>query len=143
MKENLSMHARAYFNLLKTGEWLEERIKTALKPYGLTHAQLNVLYILAEVDPEPRAALDVRERILVKSPDLTRLLDRLIDKELICRETCSENRRKIDITLTDKGREQFSGAHKAARMAIGDFLEEKISSDEAVELRRILHKIRN
>src|SRR5210317_1465756 len=98
MEEIRSIHALAYFNLLKTGSWIEERVKKALRPLNLTHAQLNALYILYENDPEPVSVTELKERILVSNPDVTRLLDRLVKKGYVLRETCEHNRRKIDIS---------------------------------------------
>lgn len=137
-----TIHALAYFNLLKTGSWLEEKVKNALKPFSLTHAQLNALYILYENDPEPVSASELKRQILVRNPDVTRLLDRLVIKGFVQRETCPENRRKIDISLTDSGRKLFTRAHLATKLSIGNFFEEQITEDEAKELRRILHKVR-
>ena len=137
-----TIHASAYFNLLKTMGWIEERIKEALKPFNLTHAQLNVLYILTENDPKPVSANEVKEKILVSNPDITRLIDRLVKKGCVKRELCEENRRKIDISLTDFGRETFKDAHKSAKKASKNFFGDKITSEEATELRRILYKIR-
>lgn len=142
MEDSTSKHAIAYFNLLKTGSWIDGRMKKALKPFDLTHAQLNVLYTLYEYDPEPVSASELKKRILVNNPDVTRLLDRLVKKEYVQRETCPENRRKINILLTDSGRTLFEKAHLSAKHALGNFFEEQITEDEAIELRRILHKIR-
>lgn len=75
MEDSNSVHARGYFNLLKTEIWIDEKIKDALKPFNLTHAQLNALQILFETDPEPESANELKTRILVRNPDLTRLLD--------------------------------------------------------------------
>jgi len=141
-EDNQTIHALAYFNLLKTGSWLEERIKKALRPFGLTHAQLNALYILFENDPKPVSASQLKEKILVNNPDVTRLLDRLVNKGYVHRETCSENRRKIDVSLTESGRLLFIEAHQSAREAVGNFFEKQITEDEARELRRIMHKLR-
>lgn len=142
MEDIKTIHALAYFNLLRTGSWVEEVIKQALKPFNLTHAQLNALYVLYEKDPEPVSANELKKRILVNNPDVTRLLDRLVLKDFVHRETCPENRRKIDISLTDPGRKLFLEAHLAAKEALGNFFEKQISEEEAKELRRILHKIR-
>lgn len=142
MEDSRSIHAKAYFNFLKTGSWIEERVKEALKPFNLTHAQLNVLYTLMENDPNPVSANELKTGILVSNPDVTRLLDRLVKKDLVIRKTCPVNRRKIDISLTDSGRSLFKEAHLAAKQAIGNFFEEKINEEEATELRRILHKLR-
>ena len=143
MEDMKSIHALAYFNLLKTGSWLEDKIKKALKPLNLTHAQLNALYILYENDPKPVSASELKKQILVSNPDVTRLLDRLVKKGSVHRETCPEKRRKMDISLTDPGRKLFLQAHESAKFAIGEFFEEQITENEAMELRRILHKIRN
>ena len=143
MEDMKSIHALAYFNLLKTGSWLEDKIKKALKPLNLTHAQLNALYILYDNDPKPVSASELKKQILVSNPDVTRLLDRLVKKGSVHRETCPENRRKMDISLTDPGRKLFLQAHESAKLAIGEFFEEQITENEAMELRRILHKIRN
>ena len=142
MEDMKSIHALAYFNLLKTVSWLEELIKSALKPFNLTHAQLNALYILYENDPGPVSANELKERILVSNPDVTRLLDRLVVQGFVQRDTCPDNRRKIDISLTDPGKKLFLEAHLAAKEALGNFFEKQISEDEAKELRNILHKIR-
>lgn len=142
MEDIKSIHALAYFNLLKTGSWVEEKVKIALRSHDLTHAQLNVLYILFENDPEPVSANELKKKILVSNPDVTRLLDRLVKKGYVQRETCPENRRKIDIALTDSGRKMFVKAHHSAKQSIGNFFEKQITEDEAIELRRILHKIR-
>jgi len=141
MDDSNSIYALAYFNLLKTGGWIEEKVKEALKPFGLTHAQLNTLYVLFENAPAPVSANDLKKKILVSNPDVTRLLDRLVKKNFVLRETCPENRRKIDISLTVNGSIIFTKAHLATKQALGNFFEDNISEAEATEMRRILHKI--
>lgn len=142
MEDFKSIHTLAYFNLLKTSSWVEERVKEALKPFGLTHAQLNALHLLYEDDPVPISAADLKTRILVSNPDVTRLLDRLVKKGYVLRETCPENRRKIDISLTEGGRKIFVKAHLATKQALGNFFNKQISKDEAKALRKILRKMR-
>lgn len=141
MQDISSIHAKAYFNLLKTGSWIDERVKKALKPFGITHAQLNALHILEENDPQPVSANDIKNKILVNNPDVTRLLDRLVKKELVCRETCPMNRRMIDISLTNKGRELFKNAQASINDVMGNFFQKQITKEDATELRRILHLI--
>lgn len=141
MEGSKTIHALAYFNLVKTGSWIEDQVKNALKPYDLTHAQLNVLYILSENDPAPVSANELKKKILVNNPDVTRLLDRLVKKGYVFRETCPENRRKIDISLTDSGRKLFNNAHLSVKKTLGNFFEEQINEEEAKELRSILRKI--
>jgi len=141
MEDIKTIHAIAYFNLLKTGSWVEEKVKNALKPFDLTHAQLNVLHILSENEPEPVSASELKKKILVSNPDVTRLLDRLVKKGYVLRKICPENRRKMDISLTESGRILFYTAHGSVKNSLGNFFANQITEDEATELRRILHKI--
>ena len=142
MNESRSIHELAYFNFLRTGSWIEDQIKLALRPFGLTHAQLNALYVLSERDPEPVSASDLKGKILVSNPDVTRLMDRLVKKGYVLRKTCPENRRKIDISLTGSGRDLFEQAHQTVKQALGNFFEKQLTENEAKELRKIMHKMR-
>lgn len=142
MEDLNSTHALAYYNILRTSNWIEARIKTALKPFDLTHAQLNVLHLLYENHPQPLSANELKTKILVNNPDVTRLLDRLVKKGFVTRETCEKSRRKIDISITKSGEEIFLRAHQAGKKSVKNFFEDKISTEEAVELRRILRKMR-
>lgn len=142
MEITRSVHEVAYFNVLKTGSWIEEQIKSTLRPWGLTHAQLNALYILFEKDPDPVSASDLKKKILVSSPDVTRLMDRLVIKGLVDRMICPDNRRKIDISLTDSGRKLFREAHQSVKQALGNFFEKELSEAEAKALIDLMQKMR-
>lgn len=137
-----SIHEIAYYNILRTSSWIEVRIKKALKPLGITHAQLNVLHLLYDSSPHPISASELKEKILVNNPDITRLMDRLVKKDLVIREIPSDNRRKINLSISEKGKKVFVEAHERGKQAVENFFEEKISEREATELRRLLHKIR-
>ncbi len=135
-------YAIAYYNFLKTASWVEQQIKTTLKPFGLTHAQLNILYSLAYRHPVPMSPNEIKKSLLVSSPDVTRLIDRLYKKGLVSRGTCPENRRKVDIVITDQGIDLFNQAHAAAKKSVGNFFNEQITKEEAIELNRILKKMK-
>ena len=135
------LHESAYFNFLKTSNWVEEQVKQALKEHDLTHSQLNVLYILKENDPNPVSNSDINQRILVKSPDLTRLLDRLVKKNLVDRQICPENRRKMNIKLTEHGKQVFKKANYDAKRSVNNFFE-NLTEKEAGQLREIMRKVR-
>jgi DNA-binding MarR family transcriptional regulator len=142
-KEDIeSVRAKSYFSFLATASWIENRIKEALQPFNLTHAQLNALYILVQNHPKPLPANAIKEKILVSNPDVTRLLDRLVMKGLVVRQTCPENRRKVDISVTERGIQLFHQAHFIAKEAVRNYFEDQITDDEAVELKKILNKMR-
>lgn len=137
-----SVRAKSYFTFLATASWIEARIKEALRPFKLTHAQLNALYILVQSHPEPLPAKAIKNKILMNNPDVTRLLDRLVNKGYVLRETCPNNRRKVDISVTESGIELFHKAHFEAKRAVRNYFEDQISQEEAEELRNILNKMR-
>ena len=94
---------RALINLLYTSNWLRDVRVQMFKPYGLNPQQYNVLRILNGKHPDPCTAGEIKRVMLDKSPDLTRLIDKLCERGLVNREICAENRRKMDITIRDDG----------------------------------------
>ncbi len=146
MKETVtnekSDHAQAYFNFLRTAAWVEKKVKTALKPYGLTHAQLNILASLYHKYPNPMSPNEIKESLVIDSPDVTRLIDRLSKKELVTRSTCLTNRRKVDIIISSQGQKLYRQAHQAAKKSINNYFQEEITSAETKELNRILNKMK-
>lgn len=139
--EAKNWHAKGYFKFLKISGKVDIQLKRTLKTFGITHPQLNVLNLLVRNHPNPLDAKTLKDKLIVQSPDLTRLLDRLVKKELVKRETCLDNRRKLDITVTDKGMELFYAAHNQGKKAVHNYFEDYLSEDEAKELFRILNKI--
>ncbi|WP_298520003.1 MarR family transcriptional regulator [uncultured Kordia sp.] len=139
--EAKNWHARGYFKFLQVSGKVDVQLKKTLKEFGVTHSQLNVLNLLVKNHPNPLDAKTIKEKLIVPSPDLTRLLDRLVKKELVKRETCLDNRRKLDITVTDKGIELFYAAHSKAKKSVKNYFEDYISEEEARELFRILNKV--
>ncbi len=140
-KTHTSAHALSYFSLVQRSGLIEMRMKAALKPYDLTHSQLNVLHILANSYPEPMTSKAIKKKLIVASPDITRLLDRLVRKEWVYRETCESNRRELDITITETGLKVFFDVHAVAKEATGDYFKNSLSKEEAVQLYKLLKKI--
>ncbi len=133
----------AYFNLLKTANGLDIEFKKILDQYKLTHQQFNILRILKGSFPKPLSANDIKERMIFKNSDVTRLMDRLAGKGYIRRETCPANRRKIDILIAQNGIDILDEIAPSAKSFVKTFFTDKITSDEAKELYKILNKINN
>ena len=136
-----SDHATAYFNFIKTASQVETRIKAALQPFGLTHAQLNILSMLSVSFPAPLSPKEIKENLVVGNPDVTRLIDRLCKKKLVDRETSPHNRRQVDIRISKEGKAIFRKAHLSAKRAVGNYFQRYINEKEARALNRILSKI--
>jgi DNA-binding MarR family transcriptional regulator len=93
----------AFVNLLRTADALMQGVAATLKPSGLSPAQYNVLRILRGAGPDGLACREIGERMITKDPDITRLLDRLEDRDLIRRSRDRADRRVITTRITDKG----------------------------------------
>ncbi len=97
----------AIVNLIYTYNWVVDQIKQQLKPYGITMQQYNVLRILRGAN-EPMTTSTIRERMLDKMSDTSRMVDRLHVKGMVIRQTCPSDKRLVDVSLSDAGRELLS-----------------------------------
>jgi DNA-binding MarR family transcriptional regulator len=90
-------------NLIFTNGWLMSFQKKFFDKYEITGTQFNILRILRGQHPEPVSVNVLRERMLDKMSDTSRLVERLRLKKLLIRNTCKKDRRKSDINITEKG----------------------------------------
>ena len=94
---------KAIVNLMYTYNWHMDRTAALFKPYELTPQQFNVLRIVRGRHPEPAPVGEVKNVMLDKNPDLTRLCDRLLQKGLIGRELNPTSRREVLLSITPCG----------------------------------------
>ncbi len=102
-KKFKSEHHKVMINLIYTTNWLMSKHSPLMKQYGLTVQQYNILRILRGQYPKPCTVNLLKERMLDKMSDASRLVDRLLEKGLLERNTCENDRRRVDITITQKG----------------------------------------
>ena len=131
---------RAYLNLFFTNNWIRDKTAEVFKKEDITHQQFNVLRILRGSRPNLLNAGQIKERMVTKTPDLTRLVERLVKKGFINRTICEDNRRKVEIGITDKGLEivEKTSAELDSRFKDIKF----ISEAQADELNDLLDKLR-
>lgn len=134
-------HQKAILNVLYTSGWLNRRNTQFLKPFGLTHPQFNVLRILRGQHPNALPLCSVTERMVDHSSNVTRLIEKLLQKSLVTRELNPENRRQVRLQVTPQGLELLGRIDK--KMTVQKTQFEKISEGEARELSRILTKLRS
>lgn len=115
-----SVHEEAYLNLERTAAMLSDAFEQMLRPYGITGTQYNVLRILRGAPPAGLCRNEIRDRLVTRMPDVTRLLDRMENAGLITRERSTEDRRQVSTQLTREGRRLVdsldapaTGEHKA------------------------------
>jgi DNA-binding MarR family transcriptional regulator len=128
-------------NIMVTNNWLGEKANDILKPYDLTPKQFNVLRILRGQRPNPITVREIRNRMIDKMSDVSRIIERLRKKGLITRQICDDNRRAVDVLITDNGMKLLKELD-----VIDDLLKESlknISVKEAQIVNEILDKIRS
>jgi len=126
-------------NLLFTANWLNEHIGKILSDEGVTQQQYNILRILRG-SATPLSTLKIRERMLDKMSDTSRIVDRLIAKELVVKNTCEKDKRLVDITLSPKGISLVDQLDQYNERI--DALLKGINESEAQLMNQILDKIR-
>ncbi len=100
-----SLHEEAALNLIRTSAVLSDHFEQTIKPYGITGTQYNVLRILRGSAETGLCRNEVRDRLLTRMPDATRLLDRMEAAGLISRSREQDDRRMVTTRLTRKGRQ--------------------------------------
>ena len=98
-----SVHEEAALNIARTAAVLNHAFSEALKPYGITATQYNVLRILRGAGSSGLCRNEVRDRLIAQVPDVTRLLDRMEDAGLIERERDTADRRLVTTRISDEG----------------------------------------
>lgn len=98
-----SNRQKAAINIIYTNNWLAERMRDFLSDDDLTLQQFNVLRILRGSAPTPLSTLQIRERMLDKMSDTSRIVDRLVKKKLVSKKTCNLDKRLVDICITKDG----------------------------------------
>ncbi len=127
-------------NLLYTANWLNENVGKFLEQEEITQQQYNILRILRGSEV-PLSTLQIRERMLDKMSDTSRIVDRLIVKELVAKSICPTDKRLVDITLTDKG---YALVEKLDQLNDQiDGLLKGVTENEAKTINEILDKLRS
>lgn len=132
-------YQKTVINLIYTYNWINERIKQVLEKVDLTPQQFNILRILRGAG-SPLSTLQIRQRMLDKMSDTSRIVDRLIKKALVKKVVCKTDRRLVDVTISEKGLKLLEKID-----SFNDELDQMInaiSTEEASTLNTLLDKIR-
>lgn len=127
-------------NILYTSSWLNTKHSALLKPYGISSQQFNILRILRGQFPKPATVNLLIDRMLDKSSNASRLVEKLRQKKLVERATCPEDRRAVNVIITEKGLELLNQLDKEE----GNLHKEMghITEKEAGQLNNLLDKLR-
>lgn len=134
-------YQKAGINLIYTVGWMRERNKIIFDTEDITAQQFNILRILRGSFPKPLSTLQIRERMLEKMSDTSRIVDRLITKALVKKITCKADRRLVDVIITEKGKKLLERLDQ--RQDEIDGVLGNLSEKEAAALSDLLDKIRS
>ena len=134
-----SEHHKAFINLIYTHNWATEKLKPIFEKEGLTLQQFNILRILRG-SAKPLSTLQIRERMLDKMSDTSRIVDRLIIKGLTKKKICKADKRLVDISITEKGNKVLAKLDLQQNKL--ESIINALSTAEAKSLNKLLDKIR-
>lgn len=139
-KEFKNEYSKAMVNMIFTSNWLATQTHDFLKKFGITSQQFNILRILRGSHPNPCTINMLRERMLDKNCDASRIVERLRLKGVLDRRTCPEDRRSVDIIITKKGLDLLAKTDKEAPTF--EKIMQTLSTAEAKQLNKLLDKLR-
>ena len=128
---------KALLNIIYTANWINSYQVNFFKPYGISPQQFNILRILRGAK-KPLNVQTIKDRMIERAPNATRLMDKLCTKELILRLPCPEDRRVVHIDITQKGLKLLDMISKEMKLDLFENLSEK----EAGQLSDLLDKLR-
>ncbi len=136
-----SEHQKLIINILFSYSWLNAKNVKRLQPFGISWQQFNVLRILRGQYPKSITNKSITERMLDKTSNATRLVDKLILKGLASREPNASDRRAVDVVITEEGLKLLEKIDKVELEWIEDL--NQLTVEEAKELNRLLDKMRS
>jgi MarR family 2-MHQ and catechol resistance regulon transcriptional repressor len=136
-KSNAEM---ALVNILYTSNWMKDRQQGFLKEYNILTQHYNVLRIVNGNKSNVVYPGQIKEVMLDRGRDLTRLIDKLVSIELLSRQVCDNNRRMVEISITPKGRKVVEELGNKLSKEMKSFF--NLSEKEALQLSELLDKLR-
>jgi DNA-binding MarR family transcriptional regulator len=136
-----SERQKAVVNLIYTHNWLVGHQKAFFKAHDITLQQYNVLRILRGQHPNPISTSEIRDRMLDKMSDVSRIVDRLVKKELVIRQACKSDKRLVDVMIHENGLNLLKEID--AINAETELLTTSLSEEEAQQLNHLLDKMRS
>jgi len=140
MDGNLEIAKNTVVGMLKAGNKAEKYLNGTLKPLEISLQQFNVLRILRGRKGKAANLNTVQKRMIHKMSNTSRLIDKLIEKKLVERDICPENRRKIEIFITKKGLDLLENLDNKIQMTESEILKPLSIEDQKI-LRSLINKI--
>lgn len=140
LKKYRNDYDKLLINVIYTSCWVNEQMKNFLCPECITQQQYNILRILRE-SGKPLSILQIRNLMLDKMSDASRIVDRMVAKDLVRKCVCANDRRLVDISLTGEGEELLQNIDR--RIHDMDNILHVLTAEEVTQLNHLLNKMRN
>ncbi|HZG26009.1 MAG TPA: MarR family transcriptional regulator [Chitinophagaceae bacterium] len=131
---------KSVINVIYTSNWINEKMKNILDRFDITSQQFNILRILRGAG-KPLSTMQIRQRMLDKMSDTSRIVDRMVKKELVQKVVCDYDKRLVDVSISLKGKQLLEELDKYQDEIDG--LLKNLTVEDAVTLNTLLDKIRN
>ncbi|NBV14106.1 MAG: MarR family transcriptional regulator [Sphingobacteriia bacterium] len=139
-KKFSSAFQKATINILFTSSWLQLEQTHILREFDISPQQFNVLRILKGRHPEPGSVAIIQERMLDRMSNASRLVDKLEAKKLVVRKPCKEDRRQVNVSITEEGMALLLKVNEFIQIQEGRF--NKLTEEEALLLSDLLDRFR-
>ena len=133
-------HHKAVVNVNYSGIWVQEQLTNMLSIFNLSYQQYNILRIIDRSE-EPLSTLQIRERMMDRMSDTSRIVDRMIVKGLLKKTTSKKDKRLVDVALSPKGKTLIKRLEKEFDCYV-DQITARLSAKEAKQLNNLLDKMR-
>ena len=137
----MALAKKVVLNITFTKSIVSDKFQELIKPYDLSGEQYNVLRILRGQKGKPANMSVIQERMVAKSSNTTRLIDKLLLKDMVTRKECPANRRKIEILITQKGLDILSVLDPLV-IEHENYFAQNLSTEELNQLNVLLEKYR-
>ncbi len=140
-KKFRSPYQRMGLNLVYTSNWIQYQQMEIFREFDITSQQFNVLRILRGQHPNPIKVSDIADRMLDKNSNTSRLIDKLLLKKLVDRKSCPNDRRAVDVIITEEGLELLKKLDPEVEKWEDNMV--GITHEEADLISNLLDKLRN
>ena len=130
----------AIHKIITSGHWITDQVGKALKEFGISEPQYNVLRVLKQAGGEPVTVQEILAQMVQASSNVTRIIDKLLQKGLVDRNENPNNRRKMDITITVQGMVLLEKLDQAVH-AFHAPMQDRLSDEELGQLRSLISKL--
>lgn len=138
----MAPHQRALLNIMFTASWLDCILTRHLRPFGITNPQYNILRILNGSYPKGVSVLDIKNRMIDRSSNVSRLVEKLRQRNLVDRVPHCDDRRMVVVTISEAGKKMLADINMEGLHRLPGSPGHALTEHEALELSELLEKFR-